>query len=187
MTNSQSASLSRCQAPIWDPRPNFAILFLIIFRKLRVCWCGAPSLTWGRICNLQCNATSSISSYIATDGLSTSSSWCRAPNWAHGQILISFFDNYFLSSQCRLPSPISPWTGWTSPKSKSEVKVTLVWGEMFNITIGMATWGACSIVEMSETRFPSNDLSTSSPTPAVGYPIAIYSWTSPCSINSDWS
>jgi hypothetical protein len=49
--------------------------------------CRAPSLTRGRVCNLQCNDTSSISSYIATDGLSASSSWCRAPNGAHNQIL----------------------------------------------------------------------------------------------------
>jgi hypothetical protein len=30
-TDSQSASLSWCQAPIWDPRPIFSILFFIIF------------------------------------------------------------------------------------------------------------------------------------------------------------
>jgi hypothetical protein len=44
--------------------------------------CGAPSLTRGRVCNLQCNDASSISSYIAT-GLSVSSSWYRAPSGAH--------------------------------------------------------------------------------------------------------
>jgi hypothetical protein len=38
-----------------------------------------PSLTRGRICNLQCNhaSSSSSSSYIATDGQSASSSWYR--------------------------------------------------------------------------------------------------------------
>jgi hypothetical protein len=41
--------------------------------------CRAPSQTRGRICNLQCNDASSVSSYIATDGLSASSAWCRAP------------------------------------------------------------------------------------------------------------
>jgi hypothetical protein len=41
-----------------------------------------PSLTRGRICNLQCNHASSSSSYIATDGQSASSSWCRAPLWS---------------------------------------------------------------------------------------------------------
>jgi hypothetical protein len=63
---------------------------LIIFRQLRVCWCGAPSLTRGLVCNLQCNDASTVSSYITTDGLSASSSWCRAPNVAHDQILIFF-------------------------------------------------------------------------------------------------
>jgi hypothetical protein len=52
----------------------------------------------GRVCNLQCNDTSSFSSYIATDGLSATSSWCRTPNGAHNQILISLFDSYFVFS-----------------------------------------------------------------------------------------
>jgi hypothetical protein len=52
--------------------------------------CRGPSLTRGGVCNLQCNDASSISSYIATDSLSSSSSWCR--------ILISLFDSYFVFS-----------------------------------------------------------------------------------------
>jgi hypothetical protein len=80
---------------IFSPSP-------IIFRQLRVCWCGVPSLTRGRVCNLQCSDTSSISSYIATDGLSASLSRCRAPNGACDQIWISLFDNYCLSSRCRI-------------------------------------------------------------------------------------
>jgi hypothetical protein len=83
--------------------------------------CRAPSLMKGRVCNLQCNDISSISSsiatdglsaslsrsrsqimtissYIATDGLLVSSSWCRAPNGAHIQILMSLFDSYFVFS-----------------------------------------------------------------------------------------
>jgi hypothetical protein len=83
------------------PATNFSILSLVIFRQLRVCWCGAPSLTRGRVCNLQCDDASSVSSYIATDGLSVSSFWCRAPNGDHEQILMSLFDNYFLSSRLR--------------------------------------------------------------------------------------
>jgi hypothetical protein len=42
--------------------------------------CRALSLTRGRVCN-------SISSYIATDGLSASSSWCLAPLGAGDQML----------------------------------------------------------------------------------------------------
>jgi hypothetical protein len=52
-TNDQSASLSWCLAPIWDPRQIFLLLSLITFRQLRVCLCGAPSLTRGRVCSSQ--------------------------------------------------------------------------------------------------------------------------------------
>jgi hypothetical protein len=43
------ASLSWCQAPIWDLRPDFLSVW-----QLRVFWCGGPSLTRGRVCLLQC-------------------------------------------------------------------------------------------------------------------------------------
>jgi hypothetical protein len=52
----------------------------------------APSLTIGRVCDFQYN--NAISSYIATDDLSPSSSWRWAPNGAHNHILISLFDSY---------------------------------------------------------------------------------------------
>jgi hypothetical protein len=52
-TDSQSASPSLRQAPIWDPRPIFPILSLIFFRQFRVCLCGAPSLTRSRVCTFQ--------------------------------------------------------------------------------------------------------------------------------------
>jgi hypothetical protein len=51
MTDSQSASLSWCQAPIWDPRP----IFLSLVRQLRVYYIVAPSLTRERVCNLLYN------------------------------------------------------------------------------------------------------------------------------------
>jgi hypothetical protein len=34
-------------------QPNFLLLSVIIFRQLRVCSCGAPSLTRGRVCTFQ--------------------------------------------------------------------------------------------------------------------------------------
>jgi hypothetical protein len=40
--------VSWCQAPIWGLRPDF-----ISVRHLRVCWCGALSLTRERVCSLQ--------------------------------------------------------------------------------------------------------------------------------------
>jgi hypothetical protein len=51
--------------------------------------CREPSLKRGRVCNLQCNDASLNSSYIVSDGLSASSSWCRALDEAHNQILTS--------------------------------------------------------------------------------------------------
>jgi hypothetical protein len=47
-TDGQSASLSCNKAPIWGLRPDF-----ITMRQLRVCWCGALSLTRRRVCRLQ--------------------------------------------------------------------------------------------------------------------------------------
>jgi hypothetical protein len=52
-TDGQSASLSWCQAPICDPRPIFPLLSLIICWQLRICWCGAPSLTRSWVCSFQ--------------------------------------------------------------------------------------------------------------------------------------
>jgi hypothetical protein len=53
MTDSQSASLSWCQVPIWDLWPIF--LSPWNFRQLRVCNFVAPSLTRGRVCKLLYN------------------------------------------------------------------------------------------------------------------------------------
>jgi hypothetical protein len=47
-TDGQSANLSWYQAPIWGLRPDFYTV-----TQLRVCWCGAPSLTRERVCRLQ--------------------------------------------------------------------------------------------------------------------------------------
>jgi hypothetical protein len=50
-TDSQSASLSWCQAII-TPRDQIFFFLEIFFRQLRVCYFLAPSLTRGRVCNL---------------------------------------------------------------------------------------------------------------------------------------
>jgi hypothetical protein len=54
MTDSQSASLSWCQAPS-GTRDKFFFLLEIFFRQLWVCYFVAPSMTWGRVCNLLYN------------------------------------------------------------------------------------------------------------------------------------
>jgi hypothetical protein len=96
----------------------------------------------GWVCNLQCNDASPISSYIATDGLSASSSWCRTPNGAHDQVLISLFDNYILSFRCRAPSPISPMNRVIQPEVKVKNQNYVSVGRSFIVTIGRAAWEA---------------------------------------------
>jgi hypothetical protein len=49
-TDSQSANLSWCQAPIWEQRPIFP--FFLLYWQLQASCRGAPSLTRGWICNL---------------------------------------------------------------------------------------------------------------------------------------
>jgi hypothetical protein len=70
-TDSQSASLSWCQAPIWGPRPISLLLSWIILRQLRICWWGAASLTRNRVCSFQfCWASpAQPSSGLSTTGL----------------------------------------------------------------------------------------------------------------------
>jgi hypothetical protein len=52
-TDCRSTSPPWWQAPIWDRDQFLFFPLLIIFRQLRVCWCGAPSLTIGRVCSFQ--------------------------------------------------------------------------------------------------------------------------------------
>jgi hypothetical protein len=77
-TDGQSASLSWCQAPTWDPQPTFPILSLIIFRQFRVCWCGAPSLTRSRVCNFLMGIVSAVFLRSESHGI-------------HDHILLSLF------------------------------------------------------------------------------------------------
>jgi hypothetical protein len=60
----------------------------------------------------------SVSSYIMTDVLLASKSWCCAQNGAHNQILIPLFDSYDLSSWRRAASPISPMNRVIQPEVK---------------------------------------------------------------------
>jgi hypothetical protein len=88
MTDSQSASLSWCQAPIWDTRPIFPFFFLCW--QLRVSWCGASSLTRGWICNLL------VQLHL---GLARAVTLGYGSRRTHGQILLSHL---------RLPQPGGP-------------------------------------------------------------------------------
>jgi hypothetical protein len=52
---SQSVSIYWYWAPLWDLRPDITPCRNVAVWILRSCFCGAPSLTRGRVCNLQCN------------------------------------------------------------------------------------------------------------------------------------
>jgi hypothetical protein len=241
-TDGQSASLSWCQPPIWDPRPIFLLHSLIISGQLRVCWYGAPSLTRGRACSFQLllglasgvflgresrrtndhillsryrdspstedhwNAAKikiklycdrrSVGQFVLVSGplvvpmtrfyisLSDSPFFLlhvgRSLWWEDGSVICSAMTQVQVKLYCDRRSigqfvllsgplcgpwpdfnfhsstitffllhvgrshPYPPWTGWSSPKSKSKVKVTLVQGEICNVTIGKAAWEACS-------------------------------------------
>jgi hypothetical protein len=89
MTDGQSASLCWCQAPIWDPRPIFSLLSLIIFRQLRVHWCGAASLTRSRVCSFHLLLGIASAAFLRSESHGT-----------HEHILLSLF--------LRLPQPGGP-------------------------------------------------------------------------------
>jgi hypothetical protein len=98
-----TVSMSWYRVPMWDLRPDITSWRNVTVWNLRSCICGAPSLTIGRICNLQCNHSivrvaqnpkpySTVSSetpptwsrsrsHFTTDDQSVSMSWYRAPLW----------------------------------------------------------------------------------------------------------
>jgi hypothetical protein len=51
----QSVSMSWYWAPLSDLRPVIISCWNVAVWNLQSCNCGAPSLTRGRVCNLQCN------------------------------------------------------------------------------------------------------------------------------------
>jgi hypothetical protein len=51
----QSVSMSWYRALLWELRPGITSCRDVAVSNLRFCFCGAPSLTRGRVCNLQCN------------------------------------------------------------------------------------------------------------------------------------
>jgi hypothetical protein len=75
-TDGQSASSSWCLALLEKVTKCYIYLSDNYFLHFS---CRAPSLMRGRVCNLQCNDPSSISSCIAADGLSASSLGARPP------------------------------------------------------------------------------------------------------------
>jgi hypothetical protein len=56
-TDGHSFSMSWYRASVWDLRPDITSCRNVGAWNLRSCFCGAPSLTLGRVCNLQYNQT----------------------------------------------------------------------------------------------------------------------------------
>jgi hypothetical protein len=54
-TDGQSVSMSWYRAPLWGLRPDITSCRNVAVWNLRSCFCGALSLTRGRVCNLQWN------------------------------------------------------------------------------------------------------------------------------------
>jgi hypothetical protein len=54
-TDGRSASISWYRAPLWDLRPDITSCRNVAVCNLWSCIWGAPSLTRGRVSNLQCN------------------------------------------------------------------------------------------------------------------------------------
>jgi hypothetical protein len=53
MTDGQSASLSWCQEPIWDPQPNFVLFFQLSSDSCEFGHVEHPLRPSGRVCSLQ--------------------------------------------------------------------------------------------------------------------------------------
>jgi hypothetical protein len=54
-TDGQSVSMAWYQVPLWDVWPNITSYQNVAVWNMWSCFCGARSLTEGRVCNLQCN------------------------------------------------------------------------------------------------------------------------------------
>jgi hypothetical protein len=65
----KSVSMSWYRAPLWDLRPDITSCRNVTVRNLRPFFCGAPSLTRGRVCR----------NYFTADGYSVSMTLYRAP------------------------------------------------------------------------------------------------------------
>jgi hypothetical protein len=78
-------------------RDQFVSLFNVIFLQLRICWCGAPSLTRGRVC-----------SFLFLLGLTIGILLGSGSRGTHDHILLpQYWDSSKLEGQ--VPVFIPPW------------------------------------------------------------------------------
>jgi hypothetical protein len=87
------------------PATNFPLLSLIIFRRLRVCWCGAPSLTRSRVCIFQLLLGIASAAFLRYESHET-----------HEHILLSLF--------LRLPQPEEPGSCTYFPQEHGSPVIT---------------------------------------------------------------
>jgi hypothetical protein len=94
-TASQSVSMSWYLAPLWDMRPDITSCRSVAVWNLRSHFCEVPSLTRGRVCNLQCKHSMVLVAQNSKPYFTVSSE--TAPTW-----------------RARFPYLYLPGTGWPS-------------------------------------------------------------------------
>jgi hypothetical protein len=155
-TDGQSANQPWYQATTWDPWPIFFSFFLeIAFRQLRVCYCGAPSLPRGRVCNLQLLLSLASAVFLGSEFRRT-----------HGP----FFYSYF-----RLPQSGGPGSHICFPQeqvnpvipaafilgSVQHLFTSCCWFSLCSLDSGHLENTACSILlSLRAYLFPSDRLSS---------------------------
>jgi hypothetical protein len=111
-------------------------------------------MTRGRVCKLQCNDASSISSYIVTFGLSASSFWCRDPS--QSKIHITTDNQSASPSWCLVSGTRSCSSFKTDSQSASLSGVRRPSGPcdqfFFLLEISFRQLGVCDFVAPSLTR-----------------------------------
>jgi hypothetical protein len=116
-----TVSLSWCQQPIWHPPPIFISIFLMIFRHLRICWCGVPSLTRRRVCNLQLLLGLVSAVFLGSE-----------PRRTHDHIFTLKFETTELEGQ--VPVFISPRYSVTQLYSRNTVIYSTPWNPL-NVSV----------------------------------------------------
>jgi hypothetical protein len=102
-TDGQSVNMSWYRAPLWDLRPCRNVTV----RNLWFCFCGGPSLTRGRVCNLQCRVAQNPWPYFTVSSETL-------PTW-----------------RARFPYLYPPGTGWSSYTPGHWVYIVLAAGPLY--------------------------------------------------------
>jgi hypothetical protein len=106
--------MSWYRAPLWDLRPDITSCRNVAVWNLRSCFCGAPSLKRGRVCNLQCNHSMvlwdlrpDITSCRNVSVWNLRSCICGVPSLTRGRVC-----SYCWASPAESFSGLSPSKSW---------------------------------------------------------------------------